>query len=291
MKKTTALKTMITQPEIVLLPGAYDAFLARCVQQAGFKAVYMTGAGVSHSRLGTPDLGLLSFSEMVDQAWRIADAVDLPVLADADTGYGNSGNVTRTIKAYEKAGVAGCHIEDQLLPKRCGHFDEKRVVSLADMTHKLSAALDARTDGDFAIIARTDSRTALGLPQALDRACAFAELGVDMVFVESPVSIDELAEIGRVVKAPLLANMVETGKTPLLPAAQLQALGYSAVIYPGALGRFLSKQVLEFLATLMRDGTTANRLTDMLDFADQNEIVGLSDHLRTAERYKAVDSE
>lgn len=287
MRKTTRLKALIGAPEILQCPGVYDAYLARCVEQAGFAALYMTGAGVSHARLGLPDLGLMSFSEMLDQAGRIADAVDIPVIADADTGYGNAINVMRTIRAYERAGVAGCHIEDQVMPKRCGHFDEKRVVPVAEMLGKLAAALDARQDDDFVIIARTDARGVLGFDEALDRARAYAAAGADVVFVESPRSEAELEVIGRAVDAPLLANMVESGLTPLLPAAALQQLGFSVLIHPGAIGRFIGKQLQPFLRTLKEQGTTASELHRMLDFESQNAVVGLPQLLANARRYQS----
>ncbi|MCP5150408.1 MAG: oxaloacetate decarboxylase [Ectothiorhodospiraceae bacterium] len=286
MRATTRLAQLVRRPEILLAPGVYDAYLARCVQAAGFEALYMTGAGVSHSRLGVPDLGLLTYPEMLDTAARIADATDLPLIADADTGYGNALNVARTIKGYERAGVAGCHIEDQVFPKRCGHFDRKRVIALDEMLGKLRAALDARTDPDFQIIARTDARTVDGLDAAIERARAFVEVGVDVVFVESPRSEDELARIAREVDAPLLANMVETGLTPLLPAARLEALGYAVMIHPGALGRFIGKQVGEFLARMRADGTTLPQIDRMLDFQSQNAIVDLPGHLERAARYE-----
>jgi 2-methylisocitrate lyase-like PEP mutase family enzyme len=257
------------------------------VEQAGFDALYMTGAGVSHARLGMPDLGLMSFSEMLDQAGRIADAVDIPLIADADTGYGNAINVMRTIKAYERAGVAGCHIEDQVMPKRCGHFDEKRVIPVTEMLGKLSAALDARRDDDFIIIARTDARSVLGFDQALERAQAYAATGADVIFVESPRSEAELEAIGRSIDAPLLANMVETGLTPLLPANRLQQLGFSVVIHPGAIGRFIGKQLQPFLQTLKEQGTTRTELDHMLDFESQNAIVGLPEMLAKARRYQS----
>lgn len=286
MRKTTRLKALIQRPEIVLCPGVYDAYLARTVEQAGFEALYMTGAGVSHARLGVPDLGLVSFAEMVDHAYRIADAVDIPLIADADTGYGNAINVMRTIRAYERAGVAGCHIEDQEMPKRCGHFDEKRVIPTAEMLGKLAAALDARSDEDFIIIARTDARGVVGLDEALDRARAYGEAGADAVFVESPRSEDELERIGRSIDAPLLANMVETGLTPLLPAARLQELGFSIVIHPGAIGRFIGMQLKPFLHTLREEGTTISLLDRMLDFESQNAVVGLPEMLARARKYQ-----
>lgn len=286
MRKTTRLKALIQRAEILQCPGAYDAYLARCVEQAGFEALYMTGAGVSHARLGMPDLGLMSFSEMLDQASRIADAVDIPLIADADTGYGNAINVMRTIRAYERAGVAGCHIEDQDMPKRCGHFDEKRLIPLAEMLGKLAAALDARNDEDFIIIARTDALSVLGLEEALERAQAYAEAGADVIFVESPRSEDELAQIGREVPGPLLANMVETGLTPLLPAQTLQQLGFSVVIHPGAIGRFIGKQLQPFLKILKEEGGSISQLDKMLDFESQNAVVGLAEMLAKARQYQ-----
>jgi 2-methylisocitrate lyase-like PEP mutase family enzyme len=257
------------------------------VEAAGFEAVYMTGAGVSHVRLGQPDLGLLTFTEMVDQAGRIADAVSLPVFADADTGYGNALNVMRTVRAYERAGLAGLHIEDQEMPKRCGHFDSKRVIELGEMTGKIKAALDARVDADFVIIARTDARTALGLEQAMERGYAFEEAGADVIFFESPLSEDELALVGKSFTKPTLANMVETGKTPLLPAQRLQELGFNVVIHPGAVGRFISHQLRDFLARLRAEGSTLSQLDRMADFKTQNDIVGLPQLLEIAKRYES----
>ncbi len=286
MRKTTRLKALIQRPAILQCPGAYDAYLARCIEQAGFEALYMTGAGVSHARLGMPDLGLMSFSEMLDQAGRIADAVDIPLIADADTGYGNAINVMRTIRAYERAGVAGCHIEDQEMPKRCGHFDEKRVIPVGEMLGKLAAALDARVDEDFVIIARTDARSVLGLAEALERGQAYARAGADVVFVESPHSEAELEQIGQSVDGPLLANMVETGLTPLLPEKTLQQMGFSVVIHPGAIGRFIGKQLLSFLRTLQEEGATVSQLDRMLDFESQNAVVGLPEMLAKARRYQ-----
>ena len=286
MRKTTRLKALREGSEMLQCPGVYDAYLARCVEQAGFEALYMTGAGVSHARLGVPDLGLISFSEMLDSAARITDAVDIPLIADADTGYGNAINVMRTIRAYERAGVAGCHIEDQEMPKRCGHFDEKRVIPVAEMLGKLAAALDARVDEDFVIIARTDARSVLGLDEALERAQAYAGAGADVVFVESPHSEAELAQIGCIVRAPLLANMVESGLTPLLPAKTLQQLGFSVVIHPGAIGRFIGKQLQLFLRMLKEEGAAISQLDKMLDFESQNAIVGLPEMLAEARRYQ-----
>ncbi len=285
MKQTTRLRQLVAREEIVVIPGCYDAFLARCIQKAGFEAAYMTGAGVSHATLGMPDLGLTTFSEMAERAARIADAIEIPLIADADTGYGNALNVIRTVKAYERAGVAGLHIEDQEMPKKCGHFDGKAVVPLDEMLGKLKAALDARVDPDLIIIARTDARTVVSLTEALDRGQAFAEVGVDMVFVESPRSSEELRKVGAAINKPLLANMVEGGLTPLTPAAELQAMGFSAVIHPGALGRFIARQAMGFLTRLRHDGSTLPQLDQMASFQEQNEIVGLAEFKALAERY------
>ncbi|MEE8434615.1 MAG: oxaloacetate decarboxylase [bacterium] len=287
MNKTTKLRQLINREEILIAPGVYDPYLAKLVQSAGFEAVYMTGAGVSHTGLGMPDLGLTTFSEMVDRAGRIADAVEIPVFADADTGYGNALNVIRTVKAYERAGVAGLHMEDQEMPKKCGHFDEKKVIPLEEMLGKLKAALDARSDPDFIIIGRTDARTAVGFDEALERAQAFAEVGVDMVFFESPLSEEELEKVGASVNRPLLANMVETGKTPLLPTERLQEMGFNVAIFPGALGRFIGKQVMEFLRVFRAEGSTLSQVDKMLSFTEQNEIVGLPEMLSLAEKYRA----
>jgi len=287
MRKTTQLRTLIERKALLIAPGAYDPYLARCVQLAGFEAVYMTGAGVSQSSLGMPDLGLLTYTEMLDRAARIADATDVPVFADADTGYGNALNVMRTVRGYERAGLAGLHIEDQEMPKKCGHFDEKRVIPLPEMLGKLKAALDARVDPDFILIARTDARSPLGLDEAIERGQAFAEVGVDAVFVESPRSEEELERIGKAISTPLLANMVETGLTPILPAERLEALGFSLAIYPGALGRFIGKQAMEFLRRFRAEGTTLSQMDRMLTFAEQNDIVGLPHFKELAKRYGA----
>lgn len=287
MQKNARLRQLIERPEILVAPGAYDAYIARCIDAAGFEAVYMTGAGVSHSRLGMPDLGLLTFNEMLDQASRIADVVDIPLIADADTGYGNALNVIRTVKAYERADISGCHIEDQVTPKRCGHFDDKRVIPLNEMLGKLKAALDTRIDANFVIIARTDARTAVGFEEALERAHAFAEVGVDMIFVESPRSEEELATIGQAVNSPLLANMVETGLTPVLPAQRLEELGFNVAIYPGSIGRFIGKQLRQFLATFKAEGSTLSQMDKILDFNSQNDIVDLPGFLAKAKRYES----
>jgi 2-methylisocitrate lyase-like PEP mutase family enzyme len=233
-----------------LAPGAYDALTARLIEQAGFPAVYMTGFGTSASLLGRPDVGLLTMSQMVDNARRIAQAVDVPVIADADTGYGNELNVFRTVQEYERRGVAGIHIEDQVSPKRCGHLDNKEIVPRDDYIAKVRAAVDARRDRDFMIIARTDARAVAGLEEALARANASLAAGADMAFVEAPQTMDELAAVPKRVAGPCLLNVVRGGKTPEIDLRQAQQMGYRLAIVPGLLLKAVIGACDEMLAEL-----------------------------------------
>ncbi len=229
-RKPPQLAEMVRGPEPILAPGAYDALSARMIEQAGFPAVYMTGFGTSASLLGRPDVGLLTMSQMVDNARRIAQAVELPVIADADTGYGNPLNVIRTVQEYELAGVSAIHIEDQAMPKKCGHMENKQVVPTAEMTEKIHAAVEARRSNDFLIIARTDARAAEGLDSALRRARAYREAGADVLFIEAPQSEEEVTQIARAFpNVPLLFNWAEGGKTPPMPLEQLKELGYRVI--------------------------------------------------------------
>ena len=245
----------------------------------------MTGAGISHSTLAMPDLGLTTMTEMVHRATLLVDASEVPVICDADTGYGNALNVIRTVREYERAGVAGIHIEDQEMPKRCGHFFGKSLIDTEEMCGKLKAALDARQDEDFVIIARTDARTAIGFEEALERAHAYAEAGVDVIFFESPRSIEELAEVPRVIDKPVLANMVETGLTPLISAQELEDLGYNLVIFAGSLARFLAQQAEEFLINLKETGTTEAYIDRINSFQEQNELLELPKFEELAKKY------
>jgi 2-methylisocitrate lyase-like PEP mutase family enzyme len=234
MKPTEQLRHLLGQPEMIIAPGAYDGITARLIEQAGFSAVYMTGAGTSLAR-GFPDFGLLSMSEMVENAAVIARTVELPVIADADTGYGNELNVTRTVREYEARGVAGIHIEDQASPKRCGHLDGKEIIPQAEFISKIKAAVAARRDADFLIIARTDSRAVAGFDEAVARANAALAAGADMAFVEAVQTAEELAQVPRRVKGPCLLNVVPGGKTPPVSLQEAQALGYRLAILPGLL--------------------------------------------------------
>ena len=250
---------------LTILPGAYDCITARLVERAGFKGLYVTGSGVSMSALAAPDVSLMSFSEVLDRVKRICDSVEIPVVADADTGYGGPLNVIRTVREFERAGVSAIQLEDQAWPKKCGHEPDRRIVDESEMLGRLQAAVDARTGENLLIVARTDARTSFGLAAAIDRANLYAEAGADIIFVESPESEDELSQIAIAVKVPLLANMVEGGRTPIIPADRLEQIGFRFVIYPNALTRALSFAGQQLLEALKRDGTTAAMADAMLD--------------------------
>jgi 2-methylisocitrate lyase-like PEP mutase family enzyme len=234
MKPTARLRELLGQPDMIVAPGAYDGITARLIEQAAFPAVYMTGAGTSMAR-GFPDFGLLSMSEMVENAAVIARTVEIPVIADADTGYGNELNVTRTVREFEGRGVAGIHIEDQASPKRCGHLDGKEIIPQAEFISKIRAAVAARRDADFLIIARTDSRAVAGLDEAIARANAALAAGAEMAFVEAVQTTEELALVPRRVKGPCLLNIVPGGKTPRISLQEAHDLGYRLAIMPGLL--------------------------------------------------------
>jgi carboxyvinyl-carboxyphosphonate phosphorylmutase len=232
MRVTTRLRKMLEAPGIVVAPGAYDGFSARLIEAAGFRCVYMTGAGTAASHIGQPDLGLATMTEMATNAGHIAACVALPVIADADTGYGNALNVVRTVREYERAGVAGCHLEDQVAPKKCGHIAGKQVIPAREFAQKIRAASEYRTDPDFVIIARTDARAVTGLDDAIERGNLYREAGADVIFVEAPQSEDEIHRVAREVKAPLLMNQVPGGRTPMMKAAELEGMGFKIVIHP-----------------------------------------------------------
>jgi len=229
-----ALRALLARDEMLIVPGAYDAITARAVERAGFDAVYMTGAGTA-AALGYPDYGLATMTEMVENAGRIAAAVSIPVIADADTGYGNELNVARTVREYERRGVAAVHLEDQVFPKRCGHLDEKRVIAAEDFMSKIRAAAASRTDRDFLLIARTDARAVIGLDEAIARANAALEAGADVAFVEAPETLDEVRAVPSRVRGPCLLNYVLGGKTPALDLDEAERAGYRLAIVPGLL--------------------------------------------------------
>jgi carboxyvinyl-carboxyphosphonate phosphorylmutase len=285
MRATTKFRQLLEQPGIIMAPGAYDCLTAKLIESAGFPAVYMTGAGTSVARLGYPDLALATMTEMLDNASQIASVVDVPVIADADTGYGGVLNVRRTVRQYERSGVAALHLEDQDFPKRCGHLDDKRVIPVADMIQKIHAAVDARTDDDFTIIVRTDALAVTGWDDSMRRCEEYIKAGADVLFVEALRTPEEVERAGRELSVPLLYNYVETGKSPLLPAQELERMGFKIVIYPASGLLSAMHAVRETLAILKQQGTTAHLLEGMDSLQDCFEAVGLSEMLADDARF------
>ena len=284
-RASSRLRQMLREPGIIMAPGAYDCLTAGIIRQAGFPAVYMTGAGTSVARLGYPDLALATMTEMVANAADIAAAVDLPVIADADTGYGGILNIQRTIRQYQRAGVAAVHIEDQEFPKRCGHLDNKRVIPTGEMVGKIQAAVDARTDDDFVLIVRTDALAVTGWDDTMRRCEAYTRAGADVLFVEALRSPEEAEQAASTLELPLLYNFVETGKSPLIPAGELERLGFKLVIFPASALLTVSRAVSHLMGELMREGTTAHLVEDMVSLQDCFESVGLSAMLAQDSRY------
>jgi 2,3-dimethylmalate lyase len=282
------LRELLEGPEPVLAPGAYDALSARLVEGAGFEAVYMTGFGTSASLLGRPDVGLLTFSEMVDNARRIAQAVRVPVIADADNGYGNPINVVRTVKEFEAAGVSAVHIEDQVIPKKCGHMEGKQVIDTSEMVEKVRAAVEARHSEEFVIIARTDARAVEGMGRALERARLYREAGADVLFVEAPQSEEEISAVAEAFAGdvPLLFNWVESGKTPPVPLKRLKDLGFRLVIFPVSTLLAATRYIQEILARIRTDGSPIDILDELLPLGEFIDLVGLPEIQELEERYE-----
>ena len=267
-----------------MAPGVADALNSRLVTRHGFEAIYMTGAGTTAARLGMPDVGLLTMSEMVDNAGRIADASGLPLIADADNGYGGVLNVRRTVQAYERAGVAGIHIEDQDIPKRCGHLMGKVLVPVAEMTAKIHAAADARTDKDFVLIARTDAVAVEGFDAALERAQRYREAGADVLFVEAP-NMEQLPKIAPRLKAPLLYNMATSGKTPFLRKDEIERLGFKIIIYPNWMMLAAIRAASRVLETLKETGTIASIAGEVPSFKEFFDLLGMPEVQEMEARY------
>jgi len=278
MSYAKTLREVLNRETTILVPGAYDAFSAKILKQAGFEVIYMTGSGVTASVIGMPDVGLLTMSEMVNQARHIVNATDLPVICDADTGYGNALNVIRTVREYERAGVAGIHMEDQVAPKKCGHFEGKQVIAAEEMVKKIEAALYAREDENFLLIARTDARSIMGLDEALRRAHRYVAAGADMIFLESPQTVEELELIARELHGvPLLVNMVEGGKTPVLPFEELEKMGFKIVLYPTSTIRAVAKTVQDIATHLFAHKNPKGVEQLLIPFEEKNQITGLSE--------------
>ncbi|MDQ0189910.1 isocitrate lyase/PEP mutase family protein [Alicyclobacillus cycloheptanicus] len=273
---------------IVTAPGAYDALTAKLVQRSGFEAVYLSGAGVSYSTLGQPDLGLISFHEMLQALQRVRQGVAIPIIADADNGYGNALNVRRTVQMYEAAGAFAIQLEDQAYPKKCGHLAKKVLIPAKEGAMKIKAAVDARQDPNTLIIARTDALAVNGFADALERAKRYEDAGADVIFVEAPTGPEQMAELNRVIAAPCLANMVEGGKTPLLPNEELQKIGYRIVIYPNMVTRIVARHVERALASLRDHGSSQPLLQEMMLFPELNRLLGIEE-LNQLEQMYAVD--
>src|SRR5262245_55892809 len=270
MTPRQTLRQLLKRKKLLVAPGCFDGLSARLVQEAGFEAAYLSGGAVARS-MGIPDIGLVTMSESIERAAQVVSVISIPVIADADTGYGNAVNLWRTVREFERVGVAAIHIEDQITPKRCGHLDGKEVISLGEMTQKLQAALAARSDPDFWIIARTDARGVNGFDDAIERGRAFAKLGVDAIFVEAPQSEEELAEIPRrLPDTPLLVNVFKGGKTPMLPVERLEKMGYRIAIYPSETQRAAIHAMRNALGTLKKDGTTESIDASLTKFKERD---------------------
>ena len=285
MTSRRKLKRLLARRQLLIAPGVFDGLSARLVEEAGFEAIYLSGGAVARS-MGVPDIGLVTMSEVIERAVQVVTAVKIPVIADADTGYGNALNLVRAVREFERAGVAAIHIEDQVTPKRCGHLEGKEVISLAEMEKKLAAALQSRSDPDFIIIGRTDSRAIHGLDDAIQRGKSFAKLGVDAVFVEAPQSEKELETIARsITEVPLMVNMFKGGKTPLLPASRLEEMGFRIAIFPSESQRAAIYAMREALAMLKRDGSTEAMDDRLTTFKERDRIVGLEEWEKLERQY------
>jgi 2-methylisocitrate lyase-like PEP mutase family enzyme len=283
------LRARLAEPRIVLAPGVCDALTAAIAAEARFEALYVSGAAIAYTRLGRPDIGLVSMTEVADHVARIADRVDVPLIVDADTGYGNALNVQRTVRTFERAGAAMIQLEDQTFPKRCGHLDGKAVIPAAEMVGKIRAAVDARRSAATLILARTDAAALEGLEAALDRARAYAEAGADALFVEAPRTREDLARVTAALGTtrPLLANMVEGGRTPELSAPELAAIGFRIVIFPGGIVRALARTAREFYVSLATARTTEPFRDRMLDLGGLNDLIGTPAMLALGRNYDA----
>jgi 2-methylisocitrate lyase-like PEP mutase family enzyme len=288
MPDPESLQSRLGRKPIVVAPGVYDAFTALVAQQAGFTTLYVSGAAIAYTRLGGPDIGLVSMTEVAETVALIRDRVPAHLIVDADTGYGNALNVRRTVQVFEGAGANAIQIEDQDFPKRCGHLDNKAVIPADEMCGKIRAALDARRDRNTLIIARTDAIAVEGFERAIERASMYREAGTDMLFVEAPKTRDDLGRVTAMLggKVPLMANMVEGGKTPLLPAKELETIGFALVIFPGGIVRAFGRLASDYYASLAAHGNSEPFRDRMLDFNGLNDLIGTPEMLALGKRYE-----
>ena len=287
MSPQSTLRNRLGEKKILVVPGVYDAFGAIMAERAGFEALYLSGASIAYTKLGSPDIGLITLNELESVVGNVCERSALPIIVDADTGFGNALNVQRTIKLLERAGAAAIQIEDQSLPKRCGHLDGKTLVNAFEMNGKIKAALDARSNNDTVIIARTDAIGVEGYDLAMERAAGFIESGADILFIEAFQNVKQIAgaveQFGD--KIPLLVNMVEGGKTPMLPAAELETMGFSVVIFPGGLVRAIAHTAEQYFSSLNEMGSTRDYQNKMFDFEELNELLGTDRILEAGKQY------
>jgi len=287
MSPQSTLRNRLGEKKILVVPGVYDAFGAIMAERAGFEALYLSGASIAYTKLGSPDIGLITLNELESVVGNVCERSALPIIVDADTGFGNALNVQRTIKLLERAGAAAIQIEDQSLPKRCGHLDGKTLVNAVEMNGKIKAALDARSNNDTVIIARTDAIGVEGYDLAMERAAGFIESGADILFIEAFQNVKQIAgaveQFGD--KIPLLVNMVEGGKTPMLPAAELETMGFSVVIFPGGLVRAIAHTAEQYFASLNEMGSTRDYQNRMFNFKELNELLGTDRILEAGKQY------
>jgi methylisocitrate lyase len=286
MEKANLIRQSLKQQGQLIMPGVYDALSAKIAARAGFEVIFITGYSLSATLLGEPDFGLLTQTEVVAAAQRICSVVETPVIVDADTGYGNAINVIRTVQDLIRAGAAGMFLEDQIWPKRCGHMKGKQVIALEEHVKKLSAAVEARRENDFYLVARTDARQALGLTEAIDRGVAFKAAGADAVFIEAPESKEEMREISRNVPGPLVANMLERGVTPIMGPQELKDLGFELIVWPLAPVYSVAKTLTDVYTTLRQQGSTLAILDRLMPFDEFNQIVGLNEKYALDAKYK-----
>ena len=287
MDKAAMIRRSLKKSGQLVMPGVYDALSARIATKTGFEVIFISGYSLAATMLGEPDFGILTQTEMLSAAQRICSVTDLPVIVDADTGYGNAINVIRTVDELIRIGAAGMFLEDQVWPKRCGHMKGKQVIPLEEQLKKLQAAIDAKRTRDFFIVARTDARQALGLNEAITRGIAFKKAGADAVFIEAPETKEEMREIARCVPGPLVANMLERGVTPLMGPQELRDLGFDLVVWPLAPLYSVAKSLSEVYTTLRRDGTTVDILDRLMPFDEFNRIVGLEEKYQLDEKYRS----
>ncbi|MCP4722815.1 MAG: oxaloacetate decarboxylase [Desulfobacteraceae bacterium] len=285
MKKTTLLKNYILDEQILVMPGAHDVLCARIIENAGFKALTMGGYSASASLLGQPDVSLLSMTEMADSYRRVTNSVDIPVFVDGDTGFGGALNVRRTVKEMERTGAAGMFIEDQIFPKRCGHMEGKEVIQPPEMIAKVKAAVDARLDDDFVIMARTDALAVNGIDDAIERGNLYHKAGADLIFIEAPTTIEQMEKINSQIECPTLANNIEGGKSPLLSASELQKIGYNTVVFPVSATYAVAKAIKDLMATIKETGTSEGFLENMMIFDQFSQLIGLDDLRRLENSY------